>query len=1104
MKRLLLILIFLCLAFPAYSQGEASNWYFGFGAGIRFDQGSGNITTLDDGQLFTNEGCASISTSDGQLLFYTDGSTVYNRNHLVMLNGFGLYGDASSTQSAIIVPKPDDINIYYIFTVDNSLANGNFGLNYSEVDMTMDGGMGAVTIKNVNLLSLCSEKITAVLKDCVDNSVWVVTFASEDGSSNVFNTFHAFEVNATGIVTPSVKSTFPISISDIRGYLKLSPDGTRMACANMDGVFQSGLQDDVFYLYDFDASTGLVSNQQELFISSPSPSPYGIEFSPNNRFLYVHSSNNAPAQGNNPQDHQSTLTQFDLDAPDIQASEFTIDQRQLYRGALQLGPDGKIYRALSSTYSGGIPFLGVINNPNEAGAACNYVHQAIDLFPNQSSQGLPPFDQALFNLEIDIIQNGVSSTNLDLCQGETYTLVGEDIPGATYTWLRDGIVLPETDVDLVVDATGHYELFIDPNNGDCAIEGQAFVSVYEVPVANAASDINICDNDNDGQFSFDFADATMEILGGQDPSVFQVRFFLSQAGADDGLPDQLILPYINSENPQQIFARIENINNLACYDTTSFNIAVYDSPLANNPGDVVACDDNSDGDDTNGQSTTNLGQLTDLVLNGQDPALFNVTYHISQADADSGTSALAESYYNTVADQQTIFIRIENINNTACYATTSIEVIVNRVPEAFDSALYQCDEDGNPDGFTLFNLTEAHEALSGGFPDRITRFYPSLADAENDTNEIDGNSYSNVVNPELIYVRVINSLTGCFRISELTLDVTATDSTDAILTLCDNDGTEDGFQTFTLSDAAVAITANIAETVLLKYYENYEDALLEVDELPDAYTNSVPYEQTLFVRVENDNACYGISELRLVVYDLPDIETEEERIYCLNFFPDTITLGPGLLSGNETDYSYNWSTGEVTPQIEVNEAGTYTVTVTNADGCSKLRTITVLQSNIATVESVDIIDATSNNSITITVSGEGDYEFALDDINGPYQESNFFNNVSPGLHTIYIRDRNNCGVVERLVSVIGFPKFFTPNGDSYHDYWQVQGVNGNFQANSVIYIFDRYGKLLKQVDPSGPGWDGTFNGQLMPTSDYWFVVTLEDGRIFSSHFTLKR
>jgi gliding motility-associated-like protein len=142
--------------------------------------------------------------------------------------------------------------------------------------------------------------------------------------------------------------------------------------------------------------------------------------------------------------------------------------------------------------------------------------------------------------------------------------------------------------------------------------------------------------------------------------------------------------------------------------------------------------------------------------------------------------------------------------------------------------------------------------------------------------------------------------------------------------------------------------------------------------------------------------------------------------------------------------------------------------------------------------------------ITVFVSGEGDYEFSLNNINGPYQDSNVFENVPPGLHTVYVRDKNDCGIVEDIVSVIGFPKFLTPNGDGYHDTWQVYGLNHSSQIESIVYIFDRYGKLIKQLSPSGIGWDGTFNGQPLPSSDYWFHVKLQDGRTFKSHFTLKR
>ena len=152
MKKEILLTIFCVIGFSVYAQYEASNWYFGENAGIKFNLGNNTISNSTDGQLNTREGCASISDDSGNLLFYTDGVTVWNKNHSEMKNGFGLNGDSSSTQSAIIVPKPQDDNIYYVFTVDNNLDDFNYGLNYSEINMTSDGGLGAVSEKNKNLL----------------------------------------------------------------------------------------------------------------------------------------------------------------------------------------------------------------------------------------------------------------------------------------------------------------------------------------------------------------------------------------------------------------------------------------------------------------------------------------------------------------------------------------------------------------------------------------------------------------------------------------------------------------------------------------------------------------------------------------------------------------------------------------------------------------------------------------------------------------------------------------------------------------------------------------------------------------------------------------
>ena len=762
-------------------------------------------------------------------------------------------------------------------------------------------------LENVNLLQESSEKISAVLKDCITKSIWVVAFSSVDGTPGNYNTYHAFEVNDLGVNPVSVKSTFDNSlignliVSDARGYLKLSPDGTKMASANVqDGLF----------LYDFDAQTGTVSNQIPLNVQGNSHYAYGVEFSPNSQLLYVHASNNFFSQGSDedqdPSNHTSSLIQYNLLDPNVKNSGIIIDNRNLYRGGLQLGPNGKIYRALSATYNEGLPYLGVINYPDKLGTACNYVNNGVNISPNQSGQGLPPFIASFFNTQIDIIKNGESTTNLELCDGDIYALTSEELLGATYAWTKDGNPLPETSFELEVSSSGHYEVYIDPNNGDCAIEGQAFVTF--------------------------------------------------------------------NENPQ-----------------------------------------------------------------------------------------------------------------------------------AINSTILQCDEDGLKDGYTIFNLHEADNALTNGIANRSTVFYTDAARL----NEIpNSNSYSNTSNPQTVYVEVVNDRTGCTSNAELVISVSVTGSFDTELVVCDDDGIEDGFYNFDLSIADSDVVNGLPNGLTISYYETYEDALTELNNLGTTFTNTVPYSQVIYARVENANNCYGISEVQLTVNKLPQLVTDETVYYCLNKYPDLINLDASILNDSPNNYSYLWSTGETSYQIQVNEPGTYTVLATNANNCTKERTVVVEPSNIATFESIDIVDATQNNMITVFVSGEGNYEYALLDANNilyrDYQSSSVFENVSPGFYTVYVRDaKNDCGSVNQKVSVIGFPKYFTPNNDGVNDTWQVYGVSDVFHPGSKIYIFDRFGKLLKQLSPSEKGWDGTFNGSKLPTDDYWFSVKLQDGRIFKNHFTLK-
>ena len=164
---------------------------------------------------------------------------------------------------------------------------------------------------------------------------------------------------------------------------------------------------------------------------------------------------------------------------------------------------------------------------------------------------------------------------------------------------------------------------------------------------------------------------------------------------------------------------------------------------------------------------------------------------------------------------------------------------------------------------------------------------------------------------------------------------------------------------------------------------------------------------------------------------------------------------------------------------------------------------------VPVLERIDVIeDLSDQNTVEVFVQGNGSYEYAIN--GGDFQDSPIFIDIPPGENTLIINDKNGCGTTEPIpFLVVGYPKFFTPNGDGIHDAWNVLGIET--LIDPVVYIFDRYGKLLKQLDEQTRGWDGTFNGRPMPSSDYWFRLDYsrdEDGVVVANtirtHFSLKR
>tara|TARA_B110000967_G_scaffold208046_1_gene258990 strand:+ start:30 stop:3278 length:3249 start_codon:yes stop_codon:yes gene_type:complete len=1080
----------------------------------------------------TNEGCSSISDFNGNLLFYTDGRNVWDKNHQVMPNanynaGKGLLGDPSSTSSGLIIPRPGNPNNYYVFTVDephhnNAWAypnqgpadiNGNSldsyidntrnsgtvpnaddgynnGLNYSLVDLSLNSGNGDVvaTEKNRPLLTYdpdddeqaaykCSEKITAV-EHSDGQSYWVV--------SHFMDTFYAFRVDENGVnMTPVTTQISPlVSINGYRrnaiGYLKSAPDGTKLAiCHSEQGRNQGqrAVNSGSLWVYDFDDNTGIVSNPESVLSNTD---VYGVDFSLDSSKLYT--------------SYDNSVAQFDLNAADVSATRTTVYQGSDRVFALQLAPNGKIYVVNLNFDSS----LDVINNPEELGTLCNYEVAGQPLAIGTSSAlGLPPFIQSFFLAKIEVNNSCLgTSTQFAIDSNESYDTIEWDFGDSTTSTLENPSHVYTSAGSFTVSAT--LTLGTEVNTFSKSI------SIAEVPTAFIPNDVLACDADNDGNVNINLNQIVDSgILNGQSPLTYSIRYFETQQNADSGV-DALTMPYQNIRNPQTLFARIENSSNQDCHDTTSFTLTIFDTPIANTVTNNEMCDDDSDGDGTNGQKTTDLQSFDSDVLGSQDPLKFSVSYHSSQADADTKSNPHPNLYYNSNPELEEVFVRIENVLNEECFDTDSFNLVINRLPSVIDLSLTQCDEDGVYDGLTIFNLTEIDAALINNVPNKITKFYTDLTSAQNSIGVVDGTAFNNTQNPQTVYVQLIDTNTNCFDIAELTLIVNVTTGTDTTLKTCDSDGLEDGIFNFTLSDADAAVLSGLPATYTLSYYETSRNALLEVDPLDINYTNTNPYNQIIYARIENDNDCYGINQVELVVHELPQIAITDEVIYCLNTFPESITLDAGLLNGFSSSFFYEWSTGATTSEIQINEIGTYTVTVSTINGCTKLRTLTVLPSNLASFESIEIIDGVANNTVTIVVSGEGDYEYSLGNEFYGYQDSNVFFGVIPGLYTIYVRDKNECGTVKKDISVIGFPNFFTPNGDGFNDTWHVYGINTPKQVNSMVTVFDRYGKLLIQLNPFGGGWDGNYKGHKMPTSDYWFYVKLEDNRIFKGHFSLKR
>jgi gliding motility-associated-like protein len=635
---------------------------------------------------------------------------------------------------------------------------------------------------------------------------------------------------------------------------------------------------------------------------------------------------------------------------------------------------------------------------------------------------------------------------------------------------------------------------------------------------------------NDGITAFDLTTRD-GLITGIAPGI-GVQYFESQADADNN--ENAINPstaYINEiSNPQAVFVRVTDGNTL-CVDTSiSFNLRVVPNPEPEQPEAIALCDT-----DGNGEEVFDLTIRSSQILDGES---YGLDYYESELLAIVGDliDAIPDpTMYTNTSNPQTIYVRVTNaLTPEMCFEIVELVIRVDPLPDntAVIDDFILCEIPF--DGVAIFDLTtKIPEILVGqDMVNNEVSFYEGIGDANAGVNPIViPTVYQNDGNPQEIFVGITNSITGCYQGEDISFFIEVREGATATApfapyVLCDLEGDNDGFTSFALSqldipelwDEILGIQSLLVHD--LTFHETFENAADGTNAIGPSYTNIIN-PQVIYARVENiGTMCFAIAEVILKVEQLPVVVLEESYRLCIDAGGSPIPQEEGeesppfIETGLDADfYTFEWRiddvvvAGETGASITAVVGGNYEVTITElASGCRTDVPTIVTVSQAPTALSFILVNGAfaNNHTVEVTAEGLGMYIYSID--SGAFQDSNVFMNVSPGMHTIAVKDANGCGESEFNIGVVDYPDYFTPNNDGVHDEWNIIGI-ADFDPTANIYIFDRYGKLLKQLSPLTPGWNGTYNGNPLPSSDYWFKVEYTEQEVrkeIKGHFTLKR
>ncbi|WP_281635551.1 T9SS type B sorting domain-containing protein [Flavobacterium marginilacus] len=737
----------------------------------------------------------------------------------------------------------------------------------------------------------------------------------------------------------------------------------------------------------------------------------------------------------------------------------------------------------------------------------------IDVFdtpkPNTIISSLTSCDNISFGTDHD------GKVIFDLTQKGTSILNGQSAGQFLISYYKDAgltqpILNPTAYQNTIPIETIHIKV-ANKDNPNCTATTSFKIEVFALPMVTSVEDLKQCDDDIDGFSVFNLEEAINKITA--NAATETIAFFETALDAQNNTNP--ILNQTNYTNQtvsiDKVFARVTNSN--GCFRVAQLNLIVSTTQIPLTfKRDFIQCDDIDFGTNTDGITSFDFSSVANQIQSifpvGQQ---LNITYYQNVADALAEKNAIADisNYRNTSSPKtQNIYIRVDSKLNNDCLGLGShITLTVEPIPIVQSMKQNHCDD--NQDGLYAFDTSTIQAKLLNG----LTNVTVSYFDQNNNPLP------SPLPNPFLTGSQTLkaavknNTPAACSF--ETTLQFIVDDLPEAfpiapsLTTVCDDEADpvlQDGKYAFDTSSFQTSILKG-QTGMIVNYFDGNNNSLSSP--LPNPFITGT---QNVKVEVVNplNPSCIATAIIPFVVNPVPKIQLTGDELVCSDLPTFTKIINAGLLNEiQKGNFSYNWALDEnpiadqTNYDLTVNKKGIYTVKTTNSQGCSATRIITVNASDKATVQ-VNIVDLSSENSITVLAAGAGNYIYSLDNEFTDYQSSNIFANVSAGIHIVYVKDVNGCGIVPKEVAILGIPNYFTPNQDGYNDTWNLKGVNTVFNARTTVRIFDRYGKLIKEINPMGEGWDGTYIGQQMPATDYWYTIQLEDGRSFKGHFALKR